>query len=60
MGSAVEGDVTLEGILLGRWAGHYVLTRCQVLESEESSLSVGDVEVPAERVLFVQVLGRGR
>ena len=54
-----ETDMTLEGILLGRFAGMYVLTRARILGEEEATVSlVGDVEVPAERVIFVQNLGR--
>lgn len=56
-------DLTIEGILIGRWSGHYILTRARVLESEESAITLGqggDVEIPTERVLFLQVIGTGR
>lgn len=54
-------DLTIEGILLGRWCGHYVLQLPQLVESEDATVRLeGEVEIPAERVLFVQVIGRGR
>lgn len=55
---AWERDATVEGILLGRWAGHYVLARARWIDAEASSVSLaGDVEIPEGRVLFLQVLG---
>lgn len=47
---------TLEGVLVGRWSGHYVLLVPRVLQADGSVALEGTVEVPAERVLFVQVL----
>jgi hypothetical protein len=46
-----------EGILAGRWGGHYVLLTASlhVGESETYALD-GHLEVPSERVLFVQVM----
>lgn len=51
------GDTTVEGILVGRWSGHYVLLRPSLYESADRSHSLtGHLEVAAERVIFVQVL----
>jgi hypothetical protein len=50
---------TVEGLQVGRRpiAGHYHLLMPKHLESEEHSNSLeGHLEVPADRVLFVQVL----
>lgn len=48
---------TIEGVLVGRWSGHYVLLLPRVVRGEDTSTSLeGEVEVPAERVVFVQVL----
>lgn len=53
-GTPVE---TLEGILLGRWGGHYVLLAPKVVHSPTQTMSLeGVVEVPKERVIFVQRL----
>jgi hypothetical protein len=51
-------DPSIEGILVGRWGGHYVLLKPRLLQEKDRSFSLeGRVEVPAERVLFVQVIG---
>ncbi len=51
-------DGTIEGILIGRFAGHYVLTRARWIEAEDASTTLaGDVEIPESRVLFIQRLG---
>jgi len=56
----LETTPSLEGVLAGRWGGHYVLLVPRVVHEEERhTVLAGDVEVPAERVLFVQVLGEG-
>jgi hypothetical protein len=48
---------TIEGVLMGRWSGHYVLLLPQVLVQDGTSHPLdGTIEVPAENVLFVQVL----
>lgn len=53
----VDQEASLEGILLGRWSGHYVLLTGTLLEAEGRSIRIdGYMEVPSERVLFVQVL----
>lgn len=52
---------SIDGILLGRWSGHYILLLPKLVQSEEHSVALeGMLEVPAERVIFVQVLGGGR
>lgn len=55
----IEGmDSSIEGILFGRWGGHYVLQRAALVEETDRKMSLsGAVEIPAERVLFLQVLG---
>lgn len=60
-GLVSPSELTIEGVLLGRWAGHYVLLLPQMVEAEGETVRLeGEVEIPAERVLFMQVLGRGR
>jgi hypothetical protein len=50
-------DLTYEGILLGRYAGHYVFESCSLLhDPENKSLLRGRIEVPAEKCRMVQVL----
>ena len=52
---------SIDGILLGRWSGHYILLLPKLVQSEERSVALeGMLEVPAERVVFVQILGSGR
>jgi hypothetical protein len=52
---------SIDGVLLGRWSGHYVLLLPKLVQSEERSVALeGLLEVPAERVVFVQVFGEGR
>lgn len=53
----VDPHPTVEGVLVGRWCGHYVLVLPKLLNDEGKTLALeGDLEVPAERVVFVQVL----
>lgn len=48
---------SLEGILIGRKAGHYILLVPKLIHSTDQSIALeGMVEVPAERVVFVQIL----
>lgn len=48
---------SIDGVLLGCWSGHYVLQLPRLVEAEERSVALdGMVEVPRERVVFVQVL----
>lgn len=50
-------DVTLDGFLVKRVAGHYILRRVTMVVGPDDDVSLtGDVEVPEARVLFVQVL----
>lgn len=53
-----ESLPSVEGVLTKRWAGHYVLAAPKVLESAEVTHEVeGELFVPRERVLYVQVIG---
>lgn len=54
-------DITVEGIEVGVWAGHYVLMRGRVIESEESTVQLDSelLEIPKERVIFREVLKGG-
>ena len=48
---------SFEGILVGRWAGHYILMKPKMIEEEDHKSALqGTVEIPASRVLFVQDL----
>ena len=50
-------EVTIEGFLVERVAGHYCLRRVQMIVGAGDEVALqGDVEVPEGRVLFVQVL----
>ena len=51
---------SLDGILTGFWANHYVLVTGSVVESENRSYALDgpSVRVPRERVVFVQELNR--
>lgn len=52
-------QVSVEGVMVGRRpvAGHYMVLTPRALEDEGRSASIsGHIEVPASRVLFVQVL----
>lgn len=52
----LEADHSLEGILVGRYGGHYVLEQPKMLEANDRTVRMsGHIEVPAERVFFVQV-----
>lgn len=50
-----ENQPTVEGILAGRWGGHYVVLAPNILADGDHKVT-GHVEVPAERVVLVQVL----
>lgn len=53
-GTPVE---TVEGVLIGRWSGHYVLLLPKVVQGPDASTSLeGYLEVPKERVVLVQVM----
>lgn len=48
---------SIEGIMLGRWNGHYVLLTPKLVVGKDQELALdGCVEVPAENVVFVQVI----
>jgi hypothetical protein len=51
-------EASLEGFLVGRWHGHYVLRVAKLIGAEDSSFSFEgpEVRVPAENVLFIEVL----
>jgi len=54
----IDDGPTLEGILVGRWAGHYVLLVPRLMSEPGEAITLeGLAEVPAEKVLFVQVIG---
>lgn len=52
-----EYGVTLQGVLMGRWAGHYVLELPKLVESADATIPMGGrfVEIPRERVIFFEV-----
>lgn len=54
--TGVEG-LTIDGVLLGRWKGHYVLELAKLVSApgETIVLDARFVEVPRERVVFVEV-----
>lgn len=53
-----ESYPSVEGVLLKRWSGHYVVASPKLLESAEISHELeGELYVPRERVLYVQVIG---
>lgn len=49
---------SIEGVLTGFWAGHYVLRLAKVIEAADRSHSLEgpSVRVPRERVIFCQEL----
>jgi hypothetical protein len=54
----LQAGPTIQGVLMGRTGGHYVLWAPKVLEGEDATVTVsGHVEIPCERVLFYQVIG---
>ena len=48
---------TIEGILVGRWGGHYVLEVAKIVRAGDETVSMDAryVEIPSERVVFVEV-----
>lgn len=54
---AEPNGVTVTGILIGRWAGHYVLELPSVVEAVDATVPLGGrfLEVPRERVIFFEV-----
>lgn len=52
-----DNQPSVEGILAGRWGGHYVVLAPKLLDKLDRTFSLeGHLEVPAERVLYVQVI----
>lgn len=52
-----DNQPSVEGILAGRWGGHYVVLAPKILDAAQRTFSLdGHLEVPAERVLYVQVI----
>lgn len=49
---------SIEGIMVGRWCGHYILIRARLITGTDTELALDGetVEVPEGRVVFVQVL----
>lgn len=48
---------TIEGILLGRSSGHYVLTVAKLKKDEEQTFSLdGTIKIPREKIAFYQEL----
>lgn len=54
---AHPNGVTLQGVLVGRWAGHYVLELPKLVEAVDATVALGGrfVEIPRERVIFFEV-----
>mgnify|MGYP000971961470 CR=1 FL=1 len=50
----------IDGVLVGRWGGHYVVLLPKIVRPGGETALEGHVEVPAARVVMVQVLGRAR
>lgn len=51
-------DASVEGILLGQWAGHYRVARAVQIEDTDTSFNLDGPEllVPRENVLHIQEL----
>ena len=49
-------DASVEGILIGQWAGHYRLANARQIEDSERSFNLDGPEllVPRENVLHIQ------
>lgn len=55
-----DGAPSIEGVLVARTGGHYVIWTPRVLVNEDADGTVaisGHVEVPERNVMFVQVIG---
>ena len=52
----VEREQSIEGILLGRVAGHYRLVNASLVGETQRYPLGGEQWIPYERVLYVQVL----
>lgn len=52
---------TVDGVLVGkpwRCGGHYVVRKAELVESENSNIPLGEVWIPRERVIMLEVLSR--
>jgi hypothetical protein len=50
-------ESSIGGVLIGRWRHHYVLFAPYILQDAETTVQLdGALEVPAESVLFLQVV----
>lgn len=48
---------SIEGFLIGRASGHYILARAELMESPDRTFELaGEIRVPASRVFFLQVM----
>lgn len=49
---------SIEGVMVGRWCGHYVLLQARLITDTDTELMLEGqtTEVPEGRVVFVQVL----
>lgn len=48
---------TFEGLLVGRWAGHYILEYPKIVKPNDDPILLGSlIEVPVERVVFIQLV----
>jgi hypothetical protein len=55
-GNGGEG-ISLEGVELGCWAGHYVAILPRHLQAQDRAVALdGTIEIARERVIFRQVL----
>jgi hypothetical protein len=51
-------DFSIEGVLVRRAAGHYVLANASHIETAERTHALdGEVWLPERRVLYLQVIG---
>ncbi len=53
----IQDGPTIEGILAGKTKTEYILWAPKVLESENAVEVSGHVQVPRERVLWLQIVG---
>lgn len=53
----IDTGTTIEGILMGRAGGHYMLRTGVLKKDEDQSFSLdGEIRIPVGRVEFFQVL----
>jgi hypothetical protein len=52
-------EMTVEGFLVGKWSGCYILERAKVLvDTETTNAFGGPLEIPKERVFFTELLAK--